>query len=125
MPAVLTNSRSAAPRPTTLVSPVTIRAPAFAAARAADAVIAPQLLERQPLLDDVGERDRDRLGAHHRQVVDRAVDGQLADVPARERERADTTNESVVNASRCAADLDDRGVVERAARRRRRRAPAR
>ena len=37
-PEVLTNSRSAAPRPTTLVSPVTMRAPAFAAAAAADAV---------------------------------------------------------------------------------------
>ncbi len=40
MPAVLTNSRSAAPRPTTLVSPVTMRAPAFTAAAAADIVTA-------------------------------------------------------------------------------------
>ncbi len=39
MPAVLTNSWSAAPRPTTLVSPVTIRVPAFTAAAAAEAVI--------------------------------------------------------------------------------------
>ena len=39
MPAVLTKSRSAAPRPTTFVSPVTIRAPARAAARAAEAVM--------------------------------------------------------------------------------------
>ena len=40
MPAVLTNSRSAEPRSTTLVSPVTIRTPARAAAAAAEAVIA-------------------------------------------------------------------------------------
>ena len=40
MPAVFTNSRSALPRPTTFVSPVTIWAPAFAAAMAADAVTA-------------------------------------------------------------------------------------
>jgi hypothetical protein len=40
IPAVFTKRRSAAPRPTTFVSPVTIRAPARVAARAADAVIA-------------------------------------------------------------------------------------
>ena len=40
IPDVLTNSRSALPRPTTFVSPVTIRAPARAAAAAAEAVIA-------------------------------------------------------------------------------------
>jgi len=40
IPAVFTKSRSAAPRPTTFVSPVTMRVPARAAARAAEAVIA-------------------------------------------------------------------------------------
>ena len=39
IPAVLTKSRSAAPRPTTFVSPVTIATPARAAARAAEAVM--------------------------------------------------------------------------------------
>ena len=56
MPAVLTNSPSAAPRPTTLVSPVTTRHAGTrrrACHRLGDG---PQLLERQALLDDIGQR---------------------------------------------------------------------
>ena len=75
----------------------------------------PQLLERQPLLDDVGQAQRHRPGAHHREVVDRAVDGELADVAARE---PDGRDDERVGGEREAlgADLDDRGVVEHAAR---------
>ena len=84
----------------------------------------PQLVDRQAFLDDVGERQRQRLGAHHGQVVDRAVDGQLADVAARELERAD--DERVGGESEPLAEQVDHGrVVERPRRARPRQAPGR
>ena len=73
-----------------------------------------QLLERQPLLDDVGEADRDRGRAHHREVVERAVDGELADVPAREPDRRDDVRVRGEREAR-AGHLHDGRVVEDAA----------
>ena len=72
----------------------------------------PQVLDRQAFLDDIGERQRQRLGAHHGQVVDCAVHRQLADVAAGEFERAD--HERVgCEGKPVAGDLDHGGVVER------------
>ena len=83
----------------------------------------PQLLERQPLLDDVGEADRDRGRPHHRQVVERAVDRELADVPAREPDGRDDERVRGEREAR-ARHLHDGRVVEDAAGRRRRPGPA-
>ena len=44
---------------------------------------------RQALFQDEAGRKEQRLGPAHRQVIDRAIDGQFADVPAREEQRAD------------------------------------
>jgi len=48
-----------------------------------------QVLDGQTLLDHVRDRQRHRLGAHHRQVVDGAMDRQGTDVPTGEEQRAD------------------------------------
>ena len=82
-------SSSPLPRPTTLVSPVTIGTPARAAARARRLDHAAQVGERQALLEDEGERQRERPRAADREVVDRAVDRELADVAAGEEDRRD------------------------------------
>ena len=88
-PAVLMNSLSALPRSTTLVSPVTICTPACSGRgrhRGDDPL---QIGQGQPLFDDEPGAEPQRPGAAHAQVVDRAADGQLADVAAGEEEGAD------------------------------------
>ena len=77
-----------------------------------------QILQRESFLDDVGEGDREGLGAHHREVVDRAVDGQLADVAAGELDRAHHQRIGGAGHAR-PGHVHDRCVVERAARGRR------
>ena len=78
---------------------------------------AAQLVEGEPLLDDVRERQRDRPGAHHREVVDRAVDRELADIATGEFERRD--DEGVRRKGQpLATDGEHGGVVQRPAGRR-------
>ena len=81
-------SLSALPRPTTLVSPVTIGTPARAAARRADSTTRLEIGQREPLLEDEGQRQRQRARAAHREIVDRAVDRELADVAAGKEDAA-------------------------------------
>jgi len=50
---------------------------------------APQVVHRQPFFEDEARRQVQRLRPAHRQVVDRAVHGQAADVAAGEEQRAD------------------------------------
>ena len=89
-PAVLTNSLSPAPRCTTLVSPVTIGTPAARAARAMEPRDpAQQCRSSQALLDDHGAGEIERPRAADREVVDRAVDRQRADVAAGKEQRID------------------------------------
>ncbi len=47
-----------------------------------------QRRDRQPLLEDQRNAEESRLGAAHREIVDRTVDGERADVAARELERS-------------------------------------
>jgi hypothetical protein len=87
------------------VSPVTIRT----SDRFGDLA---QLVDRQPLFDDIGQGQGERLSAHHGQVVHGAIDRQLADVAARELERAD--HERVGREGQpLTGDLDYGRVVER------------
>ena len=88
MPEVLMKILSPLPRPTTFVSPVTIRTPARSAACRADSTTRRRSPSGQPLLEDEGERQRERLRAADGEVVHRAVHGQLADVAAGEEDRA-------------------------------------
>ena len=46
-------------------------------------------VHRQTLLQDEAGRKEKRPGTAHGQVIDRAVDGQVANIPAGEEERAD------------------------------------
>ncbi len=86
MPAVLINSLSAAPRGTTLVSPVTMAIPA---ARAVSAMLAttasgwpsPALFENKA----AGKIARD--GAADRHIVGGTADGKLADIAAGKEQR--------------------------------------
>ena len=59
------------------------------AARAIERGDAAQVGDREALLDDEPGRERERPRAGDREVVDRAVDGELADVAAGEEERLD------------------------------------
>jgi hypothetical protein len=71
-----------------------------------------QVVDRETLLDHVRETQRHRHRGPHRQVVDRAVYRQGADVTAREEQRPHHVR---VGAQRQfgAVDLDQRGVLER------------
>ena len=71
MPVVLRNSPSAAPRGTTLVSPVTTATPQPRRRLGDAADDPPQRLQRQALLDDQAQAQVQRLGAADGQVVDR------------------------------------------------------
>ena len=46
-----------------------------------------QVLDEKALLEDHADRDVARYSARHREVVDRAADGQLADIAAVEEQR--------------------------------------
>ncbi len=88
MPAVLMKMPSPLPRSTTFVSPVTIRTPTPGAA-AIEATTRCSDFHRQPFFEDEARAEIKRFRPGHRQVVDRAEDGQLADVAAGEEYRAD------------------------------------
>jgi hypothetical protein len=62
-----------------------MRTPARSAARRADSTTRPQVRERQSFLEDERERQDERLGAAHGEVVHRPVDGELPDVTAGEK----------------------------------------
>ena len=66
-----------------------------------------QVVRREPLFEHQRERQRERAGAGHRQVVDGAVDGELADRPAGEADRLD--DEAV---RRHGEPVDHPGVAE-------------
>ena len=89
MPAVLMNIPSPLPLSTTLVSPVTSWTPAACRRRRMDASTALQGLHRQAFFQDERRAQIQRPRAAHRQVVDRAVDRQRADVAAGEEQWPD------------------------------------
>ena len=78
-PVVVMYIESHLPRSTTFVSPATTSTPAASAAAAIASTSCPQLVGREALLEHERERQRERSGARDGEVVDRAVDGQLAD----------------------------------------------
>ncbi len=86
MPAVLINSLSAAPRGTTLVSPVTMAIPA---ARAVSAMLATTASggHLQPLFENKAAGKIARDGAADRHIVGGTADGKLADIAAGKEQR--------------------------------------
>ena len=80
---------SACPRSTTFVSPATISTPAASAAARDRLDLGAQVLGGQPLLEHQREAERERPRAGHGEVVDRAVDRELADRAAGEAQRPD------------------------------------
>ena len=87
MPAVVMNSPSAAPVPTTLVSPVTIAHAGGRRGRGHVGDDGAELGDREALLDHEGGRQPRRPPALHGEVVDRPVDGQVPDRATREPSR--------------------------------------
>ena len=87
-PVVVMKTPSPLPCSTTLVSPVTIGTPASRDAAAIDSDDALQVRQRKSLLEHERRGEIERARARHRDVVDRAVDGEAADVAARERTAA-------------------------------------
>ena len=88
------------------------RRPAAAAARAIEAAMPAQVGDREALLDDEPGREHERPRAGDRQIVDRPVDGQLADVAAGEEERLDDVRVGREGEPR-AVQLEQRRVAER------------
>ncbi len=84
-----TNARSPLPRGTTLVSPATIATPASAAARAAPATKALSSAPSSPSSRISAQRQPQRPGAGHREIVDGAAHREVAEVAAGELERVD------------------------------------
>ena len=89
MPDVVMKTWSPLPRSTTLVSPVTKRHARLLAGFAHRRDDALQVGQGQPLFEDERGRQEQRSGAADRQVVDRAVHRQPADVAAGEEDRPD------------------------------------
>ena len=112
MPDVLMKILSALPRSTTFVSPVTSVTPAASAASRIDCTTRREIVHRQAFLEDEADREMQRARAAHGEIVDRAVDGQLADVAAREKDRADDVGIGAEGEPRV-ADGKERAVVKR------------
>ena len=110
MPVVLMNRPSALPRSTTLVSPVTRGTPASRRPRAIARRCGRARREASPPPARTPARQIARLGAHHGQVVHRAVHRQRADVAAGELERAAPRRCRWRSRSRL-RQRQDRGVV--------------
>ena len=108
-------SPSAPPLPTTLVSPVTIPTPASAAVahrrddRSED-------FEFQTLFEDEAGGQPDGLGPAAGKVVDGSVDGEVADVAAREEQRVDDVGVGG-QGDAPAVSVEYRGVARRTTRR--------
>ena len=111
MPVVFTYSPSARPRSTTFVSPAISITPFSRAASAIAAMTRSSTSHRKSLLEHEAGRQEARPRAHHRQVVERAVHGERADVAAGKLERA---HDEGVGGHRDLAAVDghDRGVAE-------------
>ncbi len=88
-PVVRTYIESQRPRSTTLVSPATISTPAAGGGGCDRLDLGAQVVGREALLEHERERQRERARAGHREVVDGAVDGELADRAAGEADRLD------------------------------------
>jgi hypothetical protein len=71
-----------------------------------------QVRDRESFLQDEARRQEQRGGPGHRQVVHRAVDGQVADAPAGEKERRHDVGIGREGQPR-PANLQPRGVLER------------
>ena len=113
MPEVLMKILSPLPRPTTLVSPVTIRTPARSAARRADSTTRRRSASGSPSSRMKASDSDERLRPADGEVVHRAVHRQLADVAAREEDRGH--HEGVGGeGERDAVDRQDCLIVERA-----------
>ena len=113
-PAVLSTRPSSSPLPITLVSPVTIGAPASREVARIEAWIRSQLGDGEAVLEDHRAGEGQHLGgAHHRQVVHRPGDGQPADVAAGEEERVDHVGVGGDHEP-AVADPERRAVVHRA-----------
>ena len=81
---------------------------------------AAQIVDRQTLLEDQPDAQIERLGAAHRQVVDRAVDGERADVAAGKEQRPHDIGIGREGQPR-AADVEHGAVMREIVRRCRRR----
>jgi hypothetical protein len=88
-PVVEMKTPSPLPRSTTLVSPVTIRTPATRAASAMEQTMRCRSASAHAFLQDEADRQREGVRPAHGDVVDRAVDGERADIAAREEQRRD------------------------------------
>ena len=98
-------------RLTTFVSPVTIATPAAAAAVDMASTTRDSSSISKPFLDDESRREAHGNRATHGEVVDRAIDRELADIAAREKERSD--HEGIGRKGDAGrADFDDGLVVE-------------
>ena len=110
MPVVVqTYIESQRPRSTTFVSPATTSTPARLGGARDRLDLGAQVVRGEALLEHERQRERERPRAGDREVVHRAVDGELADRAARETDRPD--DEAVGRAA--PGSLDDAGVVER------------
>ena len=119
MPAVFTKTPSPLPLSTTLVSPVTSLTPALAGRLTESLGHPTQLGQLGALRDDEGRGEEQRCRPGHRQVVDRAVDGKVADRPTREEHRLDHVRVRR-EGEPDPAHLDDGGVTQLGVRGRRR-----
>ena len=99
MPEVVMNTWSPLPRSTTLVSPVTSATPASSQACRMESTMRCRSSIGKTFFKNERGRKKQRPGAADGQIVDRAVNCELADVAAG-KEEGRTTNESVVKAIR-------------------------
>ena len=104
--------RRRAPRSTTLVSPATICTPAASRRRGDRLDLGAQVVGREALLEDQRERQRQRPRAGDGEVVDGAVDRELADRAAREAQRLDDEGVGRHRELR-AVDVERAGVAHR------------
>jgi hypothetical protein len=88
-PVVVMKMPSPLPRSTTLVSPVTTGTPASRAAPGHGFDDARQVGQRKAFFEDEAGGKVKRLGAHHRDVIDRAMHRKAADVAAGKEQRRD------------------------------------
>ena len=104
---------SALPCSTTLVSPPAILTPGLFRGLGHGANFRFQNIRRQSGFQNKSHDDRFRPRAGHREIVHRAVDGQLADGAAGKTQRLDHKTVRGHGDS-CSVDLDVRGIAQRA-----------
>ena len=94
------------------MSPVTSVTPASVGGLAHRLHDAPEIVHRQAFLENEADREIQRPRAAHGEIVDRAVDGQLADVAAGKKDRADDVGIGAEGQA-VRADGKNRAVVQR------------